>query len=150
MGLPIPAIDVLALDGTRFSNKLFDGHFTLINFFFSNCAPCVREIPILEEVKRDLPAVSVLAITFDDRKTASEFTQRLGFTWLVLPDLRKFLDDLGVKEYPMLALIGPDGRLVGYTLSDSLDKRQGAVTAQAIDDWVNQQIVLSQSPAPRP
>lgn len=46
------------------------GHVVVLNFWASWCAPCVEEIPSLEQMQRELPQVDVIAVSTDDDTAA--------------------------------------------------------------------------------
>src|SRR3990167_8834436 len=68
-GEPMPKTTLKDTSGT--SHILGGGDKPLlISFFFSQCAPCIREIPELNEFARSNAAIDVVAVTFDsDRKS---------------------------------------------------------------------------------
>lgn len=42
------------------------GHVVLLNFWQTSCVPCVEELPSLERLQRELPQVTVIAISNDE------------------------------------------------------------------------------------
>lgn len=42
------------------------GHVVVLNFWATWCAPCVEELPSLEELQRELPQVQIVAVSTDD------------------------------------------------------------------------------------
>ena len=46
------------------------GQVVVLNFWASWCAPCVEEIPSLEQMQRELPQVKVIAVSTDDDTAA--------------------------------------------------------------------------------
>lgn len=46
------------------------GHVVVLNFWASWCAPCIEELPSLEEMQRELPQVDVVAVSTDEDAAA--------------------------------------------------------------------------------
>jgi peroxiredoxin len=61
------APDFTLVDGTR-QIKLSDyrGKVVVLNFWASWCAPCIQEIPDLNQLQRDMPQIVVLAVDQDE------------------------------------------------------------------------------------
>jgi peroxiredoxin len=58
-------------DGTRSVDlKSLRGHVVLLNFWQTSCVPCVEELPSLERLQRELPQVTVVAISNDEDAAA--------------------------------------------------------------------------------
>ncbi len=130
----MPALKHADLSGKKFD--LGDGkHYSLLSFYFSECVPCIQEIPELNELKAQAPNLQVISVTFDDKATAQQFVKRRGLQWPVASGAKDFIDALGIKSYPTLVVVSPDGRLVGsrsaYVVSDDKDKQP-----TALKDWL--------------
>ena len=67
----------------------------VINFFASTCTPCVKEMPAIERVHRDLGGeVKVIGLAVNDRpEKATELVERTRITyeWYRDPDSSAFL-----------------------------------------------------------
>lgn len=111
-GRALPAFQLQTVDGRLVDNAVLRGHLTLVNFFFSGCAPCIAETPTLVAYAKKHPQQHVLAVTFDDAATAKAFVADHGFSWPVLVDGMAFDQAMGVDVYPVMALVGPDGHLL--------------------------------------
>ena len=62
-----PAPDFTVHDGTRtVSLSQYRGHVVVLNFWATWCAPCLDELPSLQEMQKQLPGVQVLAVSIDD------------------------------------------------------------------------------------
>lgn len=85
----------------------------LLNFWASWCAPCIEEIPSLEELQRRMPEVSVVAISTDEDQTAykrflSEHHVSLHTVW----DGKQSVNPLyGTYRYPETYVIDRNGML---------------------------------------
>ena len=100
---------------------------TLLSFFFSECGPCIKEIPKVNALAKDNPHVQFVSITFDSQTSARDFVSKYGLKTRVVADEQTFIDDMGVKAYPFYALISKDGRLLGTQPSATLQIESGEV-----------------------
>ena len=108
-----PVMDLMDLDGRPIRSEAFLGHELLVSFFFAECAPCVEEIPALNQFARLNPDLRVLAITFDEAQIARQFATDHGFEWPIVADAKDFIFEAGIYAYPSLVLVGQDGGLLG-------------------------------------
>jgi thiol-disulfide isomerase/thioredoxin len=138
-GESIPPFHLVDLDGHVVDKASLHGHTVLINFYFSTCAPCVAEIPVLTAYAREHPHMRVLAVTFDDAKTSRSCVSEHHFSWPVLANGMGFISAMGVNTYPAMALVGPDGRLLRMTISADIGHGQ-PLTVGALTHWVDRGI----------
>ena len=69
LGRPAPAFSVS--DGkTTVDSARMRGHVVLLNFWASWCAPCLEELPSLEDLHHQLPGVEVVGISIDEDSEA--------------------------------------------------------------------------------
>lgn len=135
-GQPLPPFQLKTADGHRVDNATLRGHVTLVNFFFSLCGSCIQETATLTAYANRHPRQYVLAVTFDDAKTAKAYIADHGFSWPVLVDAMAFDQAMGVNAYPTMALIGPDGHVLSMSLSTKLTHRGKALTVADLEHWV--------------
>ncbi|HEY4010720.1 MAG TPA: TlpA disulfide reductase family protein [Acidobacteriaceae bacterium] len=48
------------------------GQVVVLNFWASWCAPCIEELPSLEQMQRDLPGIHIIAVSTDEDGAAYE------------------------------------------------------------------------------
>lgn len=121
-GVLAPDFETTALDGKRFRLSDLRGKVVLLDFWATWCAPCVAELPNVEqacEIAGELFAV--VGISFDrDADTARKFAtgRKLNWTqiWADRGDKSPLADDYGVSAIPASFLIGPDGKVLGRDL----------------------------------
>lgn len=133
-GLLLPPWEATGLDGEALTSSAFEGQPYVLTVWASWCAPCLLELPDLDEQISELrdggkPAVA-LAISVDERQTIfRRKVEELGLRGLTMawsPDLSA---QIGVDGLPTTFAIGPDGRILhvehGYSpagVSEMVDR----------------------------
>ncbi len=118
-----PAADfsLQALDGRRVSLADYRGQPVLINFWATYCAPCRREMPLLQRMAAQHPRLVVLLIDErDSQSSASAFLSELQITSTVLFDGHgKVGDAYGISGLPTTFFIRPDGGIEGRYIGET-------------------------------
>ena len=103
----------------------------MVNFFASWCAPCVAEMPDLEEVFQDVKAeVDFLGFNVDDRREdAEQLLERTGVTYTIAvdPGSEIHLAFLGFAM-PTTVLIDADGNIARSHI--------GAITGDTLREFI--------------
>lgn len=99
----------------------------VINFWFTNCTPCITEIPWLNKIKDEFPADSVefIAITYESDQTLSNFlsTHPFNFKQYYLP--QQTINQLRLTiGYPTTIMLDKNGLVIfqksgGYPNEDA-------------------------------
>ncbi len=89
----------------------FRGHVVILNFWASWCAPCLEELPSLEELQRDLPQVQIVAVSTDDDAAAYErFLKEHSVSLLTVRDAEQRSNAMyGTFRYPETYVIDQRG-----------------------------------------
>lgn len=87
------------------------GHVVLLNFWASWCAPCLEELPSLEELQRDLPQVQIVAVSTDDDASAYErFLKQHSVSLLTVRDADQRSNAMyGTFRFPETYVIDKSG-----------------------------------------
>ena len=94
------------------SNELLKDKVVLINFWFEGCHPCMAEMPMLNEVHRELKANKdflFISFTFDNKDAIQRVQKKYGLTFDVL--------STSIKEWTRLNFNS------GYPTTIILDKK---------------------------
>jgi len=133
----VPAIDLTDLAGRHYHDEDLRGRPTLLSFFFDTCAPCIKEVPVLNAFAGKHPEFNYLAITFDPADAAKKFVEQRKLAWPVVAGAGAFIESAGVRSFPTYLLVDADGRLV----ADSSGMSSRAMTdvafgVQELEQWV--------------
>ena len=129
-----PQFEGKDLDGNSVSSSLFaDNAFTVVNFWFSGCKPCVEELSKLNELNDKLKemggeVVGINTDTLDDNqdgiKEAKEILKAQGASYKNLT----FNSDSTVGKYagnimafPTTVLVDKDGNIIGEPFMGGID-----------------------------
>lgn len=94
------------------NQKFDDSKPTFINFWFTNCPPCIEEIPALNELKELYKdKVNFVAITFDKKEKVEKFLPKFPFHFVHIVDANQFIDDLKINAYPTSFILNKNQEL---------------------------------------
>jgi peroxiredoxin len=88
----------------------------LIDFWFINCGPCIKEIPDLNKLKAEfeMDEVEWFAVTYDPKEKVERFLERLKFDYTIVPDSKHLTDRFDIRFYPTTLIIDENRKIV-YT-----------------------------------
>lgn len=106
-----------ALDGSTTSLDKFRGEYVVVNFWASWCAPCRRELPLLDQWNAAWTGrgARVIAISIDtDARKAKRFADEMNLKLYVMHDgpqgLARTLD---IPSVPYTLLLDREGNIIG-------------------------------------
>ncbi len=142
VGDPPPEVSFELLDGGSTTFAAFRGQPTVVNFFASWCAPCIRELPDIQAASEIFAGqVNVIGLSVSDRLEDTEaLLVETGVTFPVGLDpngaIHREVADLGVM--PSTAFIAADGTLLsvqaGTISGEDLDERIRTELLPTIED----------------
>ncbi len=111
------------------------GQAVLINFWASDCLPCLEEIPQLAALRRDLPTLAIIAVAmpYDPPNRIIELANRENIPYAVALDPQAEINQAfgGVNLTPTWFLFDKNGRLIKKELG-RLDWTQLRLTLQEL------------------
>ena len=133
-GITAPKIGKPDIDGIP---VIYSDKPTLVSFFFTECAPCIKEIPKINGLAESNPNVQFVSVTFDELSLVREFVSKYDLKTRVVADDRDFIDAMGVRTYPIYALISKDGRLLGTQSGATLQIPMGEMI---FERWIRSKV----------
>lgn len=130
---PLAAMPLQALDSTPVLPAGFVGKPVVVNLWATWCAPCRREMPILEQAQRDHPGITVLMLNQGESAQAVRAfleQQRLRFDHVLLDPSLHAMHAYGSRGLPTTLFFDAKGQLV--------ESHMGELTAARLKDTVTQ------------
>jgi len=110
------AFDFIAtdLDGNTFKLSDLKGQVVILNFWFTNCGPCIQEMPELNNLADNFKnkKVKFLAVTFNKKEIVEQFLKTKDFKFTLIPNANNIISLYGVSTYPTTIVINKKGEIV--------------------------------------
>jgi peroxiredoxin len=137
VGRQQPGFSLPSVDGGTVSAEDFSGRAMLVNFWATWCAPCRREMPVLQAASETHgDALTVVGIAMDDAEPVQRFIDEVGVDYTVLVGLDEVIDTQrewgnAVGAMPYTVLVDSEGvvrwRHFGEVTESELDEALGEV-----------------------
>ena len=116
VGDTAPQFTVTTQNGTRVSLEQFGGKVLLLNFWATWCAPCVQEVPSLNQLQKQLgnSGLVVLGVSVDRSDNAYKtFLKRFNIGFLTTRDPTEDISAAsGTYRFPETYLIDKNGKVL--------------------------------------
>jgi thiol-disulfide isomerase/thioredoxin len=129
----LPPFTLADLAGMPRASAEWAGRTVLYNFWATWCAPCRKEMPLLQQLHESVagppgapaadPALAVVGIAIDRLEPVQQFVGEIGVTYPILigqMDATRVGESFGVEliGLPYTAVVGPDGAVLGILLGE--------------------------------
>ena len=102
-GSSAPDFLINDIRGNTYKLSDLQGKIVVLNFWFTQCAPCIEELPELNaliEKYKDEPTVVFLSITYDPKYKVEKFLIKHPFRYPVAAGQKALDDQYGIAGYP--------------------------------------------------
>lgn len=95
IGLKAPSLDITTIGNEKIKTESLQGKVLFLNFWFTNCKPCIKEMPILNKIVKTYKNKDVVFISFanDDYVKLQRFLKAKKFNFKVVPNASRILID---------------------------------------------------------
>lgn len=124
VGASLPRVDILNESGSLVSTAQWIGRPLVINFWYSTCEPCRREMPLLARTAKEYSStVTFLGVNMNDSTdVARRFAGKYGVTYDLLFDVNGDLTrNLGVATAPVTLFVDERGTIVDQVAGELND-----------------------------
>ncbi len=131
-GSKLPAFSAALLSGGKFETSNLGDNVTILNFWFTSCAPCIKEMPVLNALVDSFAGkpVSFYAFTYEKTDEVENFLKKKQFKFNHAVDAKSIIDKLGVSQYPLTIILDKKG-LVRYISQSEI------ITYEQIKNQIN-------------
>jgi len=130
---PVSEFSLPDLEGKPRTLAPYTGKWIIINYWATDCPPCLKEIPELERFHRlhkDTDAV-VIGVNYEDIKLSwlEDFIESVKMTYPVLRAEPDTVTPFGaIRILPTTIIVSPEGKLMGA--------QAGAVTEEILEAYI--------------
>lgn len=113
IGESLSNVEFSDLDGKVHRIADLKGKKIFLNFWFTQCAPCIKEMPDLNRIKQTYGTdkIAYFAVTYDNKYLVDSFLKKIQLDFTIIPSEQELIDQLGVKFFPTNMLIDENGKV---------------------------------------
>lgn len=110
IGKEFPIFNDMTLSGVVINLDDLKGKPTLINLWFTSCAPCIEEMPVLNKLQAEnSDKFNFLSITYDSEKKVKKFLEKYKYDFEHIINSRKHTTNLGLNSFPVNLFLDKNG-----------------------------------------
>lgn len=125
VGDALPDFSVKDNNGHLWSKKDLKGKAVLLNFWYTGCIPCLKEMPEISQWVQRYPKAICLAVTYQPARFINPVVRKRGFAFHQLVDASDFWKKMGIKSTPTTFVVDKDGIIRLITVGTNEEKRKG-------------------------
>jgi peroxiredoxin len=124
-GLKFPDFNLTSTDGTKYKLSDLRGKVVMLNFWFIGCAPCVAEMPLLNELTEEYKGQNFQLLTFstDDKESIVNFKLKHALNLVVFEKSKSLIENYFHLSYvyPTNIFIDKEGNIVEFKIGGALE-----------------------------
>jgi peroxiredoxin len=127
-----PSFKTTTLAGREINSKKLRGKILVLNFWFTNCRPCIQEMPELNKVRtlyKEDDEVVFLSLCRDGQQKVEAILSKVSLDYEICPDAMHIAERFRVMVYPLNLVINREGKIIGYESGLKMDLARRLVDA---------------------
>ena len=132
-GKSLPTSPIISLAGTTMSTSDLIGTPLLINFWFSTCEPCRREMPVLAAAHRKYgDSIRFVGLNMNDSASVAQaFAKKYGVVYEMFTEPSGALvAALGIATAPFTIFVTSEGRIVNQHAGELTESTLDAIITE--------------------
>jgi len=137
-----PKINALNLEGDSISIADSIGRPTFVNFWFTACQPCLKEIPFIEDLQSHYGhKMDFYAVSFENADIVKGFLENHSYKLKQAVNGSGLIDSLEIEAFPISFLMNEKGEIIsfynGFHEDDRVDKPQSETAKSLLQEIDN-------------
>ena len=120
VGTPAPDFEVSDMEGNHIKLSDLKGQIAVVNFWFTNCKYCRKEMPELNAIVEDYKdkPVKFIAIATDNKEELDRFLKFYSFDYRIVPDGQSVVNTYKVLLFPSHLVVDQEGNITYFKSGD--------------------------------
>lgn len=112
-GSKLEELNLEDINGVKFNLENLKGKVIVLNFWFTQCKPCVAEFPELNNLKEKYKNqdVEFFAVTWNNKETIENFLLNHKLDFNIIPNGKLIIDKFKIPHYPYNIVIDKNGKV---------------------------------------
>lgn len=125
-GKKVPIEKYKSLDGKTILISGLKGRPTLVNFWFTTCAPCIAEMPVLNDIKKQFgDKINFIAVTYEPKAKVMKFLKKHKFDFVHVTDAQELIDSMEIKSFPTNMMLDKDAEVTTVSGGIPMEVKDG-------------------------
>ena len=124
IGSKSPKYRFKSIDGEKYDSESLKGKIVVVNFWFTRCTPCIKEMPSLNKLVakyKDREDIVFLAFALEEKPLLRNFLTQHTFDYKIRASSKVVAGKFSTKAYPTNVIIGKDGLIKEYLEGYAID-----------------------------
>jgi thiol-disulfide isomerase/thioredoxin len=104
------------INGNQHDFESIGSKIIVLDFWFTTCAPCIKEMPEMNKLKEEFGTNNVawFGATYDNKEKVNRLLSKVQFDFTIVPNSQHLVDRFGIKFFPTTLIIDENRKIV-YT-----------------------------------